>query len=109
MATRCLAITKIGNQCKIKRNGKLFCTRHNKSNPSDIYSYSTKESPIYRGTKINPADIPGVGETFSFDRFRSFTPDIHIAGPFTKGYKPFDVSDPNSFHRTDSNKVKTLF
>jgi len=36
MATRCLAITKIGNQCKIKRNGKLFCTRHNKSNPSDI-------------------------------------------------------------------------
>jgi len=79
------------------------------SNPSDIYSYSTKESPIYRGTKINPADIPGVGETFSFDRFKSFTPDIHIAGPFTKGYKPFDVSNPNSFRQTDTNKVRTLF
>jgi hypothetical protein len=79
------------------------------SNPSDIYSYSTKESPIYRGTKINPADIPGVGETFSFDRFKSFTPDIHIAGPFTKGHKPFDVSNPNSFRQTDTNKVRTLF
>ena len=79
------------------------------SNPSDIYSYSTKESPIYRGTKVNPANIPGVGETFSFNRFKSFTPDIHIAGPFTKGHKPFDVNDPNSFRQTDPNKVKTLF
>jgi hypothetical protein len=79
------------------------------SNPSDIYSYSTKESPIYRGTKINPTDIPEVGETFSFNRFKSFTPDILLAGPFTKGHKPFDGSDPSTFRQSDPNKVKTLF
>jgi hypothetical protein len=79
------------------------------SNPSDVYSYSTKESPLYRGTKVNPATIPGIGEAFSFDRFKSFTPDIHIAAPFTKGRKPFDIKDPNSFRETNPNTAKTLF
>lgn len=84
-------------------------TEFAQSNPSNIYSYSTKESPLYRGTKVNPTTIPSIGETFSFNRFRSFTPDIHIAAPFTKGRKPFDIEDPSSFHETDPNKAKTLF
>lgn len=79
------------------------------SNPSEIYSYSTKESPLYRGTKVDPTTIPSVGETFSFNRFKSFTPDILVAAPFTKGLKPFDVDNPTSFRETDPNKVKTLF
>jgi hypothetical protein len=79
------------------------------SNPSDVYSYSTKESPLYRGTKVNPATIPGIGEVFSFNRFKSFTPDILIAAPFTKGLRPFDIKDPNSFRETDFNTAKTLF
>ena len=79
------------------------------SNPSNVYSYSTKESPLYRGTKVNPTTIPGIGETFSFNRFRSFTPDIHIAAPFTKGRKPFEIEDRYSFRETDPDKVKTLF
>ncbi len=36
MATQCLAITKAGKQCKIKKTGKLFCTLHTKNNPVDI-------------------------------------------------------------------------
>lgn len=79
------------------------------SNPSNVYSYSTKESPLYRGTKVNPITIPEIGETFSFNRFRSFTPDILTAAPFTKGRKPFDIENPYSFHETDPDKVKTLF
>lgn len=79
------------------------------SNPSDIYSYSTKESPLYRGAKVNPTTIPEIGETFSFNRFRSFTPDIYTAAPFTKGRKPFDIYNPDSFRDLDPNKVKTLF
>jgi len=79
------------------------------SNPSTVYSYSTKESPLYRGAKIDPSAIPSIGETFSFGRFKSFTPDILTAVPFTKGLKPFDLNDPSSFRNTDPGKVKTLF
>jgi len=79
------------------------------SNPSTVYSYSTKESPLYRGAKINPSSIPSIGEKFSFDRFKSFTPDILTAVPFTKGFKPFDINDPNSFRNRDPEKIKTLF
>lgn len=79
------------------------------SNPSEIYSYSTKESPLYRGTRIDPTKIPSVGETFSFNRFKSFTPDILVAAPFTKGLKPFDIDNPTSFREIDPDKVKTLF
>jgi hypothetical protein len=79
------------------------------SNPSPVYSYSTKESPLYRGAKIDPSSIPSIGETFSFDRFKSFTPDVLTAVPFTKGYKPFDLNDPSSFRNTDPEKIKTLF
>jgi len=79
------------------------------SNPSPVYSYSTKESPLYRGAKIDPSSIPSIGETFSFDRFKSFTPDVLTAVPFTKGHKPFDLNDPSSFRNTDPGKVKTLF
>jgi len=79
------------------------------SNPSPVYSYSTKESPLYRGAKIDPSSIPSIGETFSFDRFKSFTPDVLTAIPFTKGYKPFDLNGPSSFRNTDPGKVKTLF
>lgn len=79
------------------------------SNPSEIYSYSTKESPLYRGTRVDPATIPSVGETFSFNRFKSFTPDVLVAAPFTKGLKPFDIDNPTSFREIDPSKVKTLF
>jgi len=79
------------------------------SNPSDIYSYSTKESPLYRGAKIDPASVPAIGETFSFGRFKSFTPDILTAVPFTKGRKPFDRNAARSVRDLDQNKVKTLF
>jgi hypothetical protein len=33
---RCLAITKLGHQCKLKRNSKLFCYRHIKTKPDNI-------------------------------------------------------------------------
>lgn len=79
------------------------------SNPSPLYSYSTKESPLYRGAKVNPSSIPSVGETFSFNRFKSFTPDILTAVPFTKGRKPFDIHNPDSYRNLDPDKVKTLF
>jgi hypothetical protein len=37
MDTQCLAITKLGQQCKLKRNNKLFCSRHIKSKPKYIF------------------------------------------------------------------------
>jgi hypothetical protein len=95
------------SQNSIDRINRL--TEIAQSNPSVIYSYSTKESPLYRGAKINPASVPAIGETFSFGRFKSFTPDILTAVPFTKGLKPFDVNDPSFFRALDPNKVKTLF
>jgi hypothetical protein len=79
------------------------------SNPSEIYSYSTKESPLYRGARVDPATIPSVGETFSFNRFKSFTPDVLLAGSFIRGHKPYDMDNPTSYRETNPNKVKTLF
>jgi hypothetical protein len=79
------------------------------SNPSEIYSYSTKESPLYRGARIDPATIPSIGEPFSFNRFKSFTPDVLVAAPFTQGYKPWDIDNPTFFPKKNSNTIKTLF
>ena len=59
-------------------------------NPNLIYSYSLKEGPLYRGTKLETS--PSVGEIIESPRFRSFSPDINIAGPFVNEGPPLDFS-----------------
>lgn len=85
---------------------KLATIAHN--NPNPIYSYNLSESPLYRGARVNPNTIPQVGQEFSFDRFRSFTPDPLMAVSFARGDKPFDA-DPQAAKDRDPNKLKTLF
>lgn len=34
--SKCIAITKLGKQCKLNKKGKLFCGRHNKSTPDQV-------------------------------------------------------------------------
>ena len=65
------------------------------TNPNPLYSYNLKEGPLYRGTKLNKGQVPGVGQELSFERFKSFSPDINIAGPFVNEGPPLDfgVSD----------------
>jgi hypothetical protein len=60
------------------------------NNPNPIYSYSLKEGPLYRGAKLSAS--PSVGETIESSRFRSFSPDINIAGPFVNEGPPLDFS-----------------
>lgn len=60
------------------------------NNPNPIYSYSLKEGPLYRGTKLETS--PSVGEIIESPRFRSFSPDINIAGPFVNEGPPLDFS-----------------
>ena len=59
-------------------------------NPNSLYSFSTKEAPLYRGAVVDPDFIPGKGKDFKFagDRFRSFSPDLITAWEFTKGIAP---------------------
>lgn len=86
---------------------KLATIAH--ANPNPIYSYNLSESSLYRGAKINPNTIPQVGQEFSFDRFRSFTPDPLTAASFAKGNKPFSSFDTEAAKDRDPNKIKTLF
>jgi hypothetical protein len=60
------------------------------NNPNRIYSYNLKEGPLYRGTKLNIS--PNVGEEITLSRFKSFSPDIAIAGPFVNEGAPLDFS-----------------
>jgi len=34
--SKCIAITKAGNQCKLNKKGKLFCGRHTKTTPDQV-------------------------------------------------------------------------
>ena len=34
--SKCIAITKIGNQCKLNKKGKLFCGRHTNTTPEQV-------------------------------------------------------------------------
>ena len=77
--------------------------------PDSAYAYSTKESPLYRGAKIDPSSIPAAGGQFSFDRFQSFTPDILTAASFTKGNLPFDPNNFGAHRNMDPNARQTLF
>lgn len=77
--------------------------------PDPAYAYSTKESPLYRGAKVDPASIPAAGEQFSFDRFQSFTPTILTATNFTKGNLPFDPDNFGAHRNTDPDARQTLF
>lgn len=87
---------------------RLATIAHN--NPNPIYSYNLNESPLYRGAKVNPNTIPQVGQEFSFDRFRSFTPDLLTAVSFAKGDKPLvSFTDTETAKDRDPNKLKTLF
>lgn len=95
------------NNNAIEAINKLTNIAHN--NPNQIYSYNLNESPLYRGAKINPNSIPKTGQEFSFDRFRSFTPDIFTAISFAKGDKPIDWSQPQTAKDRDPSKIKTLF
>jgi hypothetical protein len=77
--------------------------------PDPAYAYSTSESPLYRGAKVDPSTIPAIGNQFSFDRFQSFTPDILTAARFTKGNLPFDPNNFGAHRNTDPNLRQTLF
>jgi len=80
-------------------------------NPNKIYSYNLKEGPLYRGTKLEAS--PSVGEEITFSRFKSFSPDINIAGPFVNEGAPLDfsLSDEEFKKQTalEKNKQKALF
>lgn len=81
------------------------------NNPNSIYSYSLKEGPLYRGTKLNVS--PSVGDTLESSRFRSFSPDINIAGPFVNEGAPLDFSlSDEDFKKQlaqENKKQKVLF
>jgi len=80
-------------------------------NPNKIYSYNLKEGPLYRGTKLEVS--PSVGEEITFSRFKSFSPDINIAGPFVNEGAPLDLSlSDEEFKKQialEKNKQKALF
>lgn len=80
-------------------------------NPNKIYSYNLKEGPLYRGTKLDAS--PNVGEEITFSRFKSFSPDVNIAGPFVNEGTPLDFSlSDEEFKRRlklEKNQQKTLF
>lgn len=65
-------------------------TKIAQNNPDPIYSYSLNEGPLYRGTKLSTS--PSVGDIIQSPRFRSFSPDINIAGPFVNEGAPLDFS-----------------
>lgn len=81
------------------------------NNPNKIYSYNLKEGPLYRGTKLDVS--PNVGEEITFSRFKSFSPDVNIAGPFVNEGAPFDFSlSDEEFKKQialERAKQKTLF
>ena len=80
-------------------------------NPNKIYSYNLKEGPLYRGAKLDAS--PNVGEEITFSRFKSFSPDVNIAGPFVNEGTPLDFSlSDEEFKRRlklEKNQQKTLF
>jgi|32_taG_2_1085360.scaffolds.fasta_scaffold01157_21 hypothetical protein len=79
--------------------------------PNKIYSYNLKEGPLYRGTTLDVS--PNVGEEITLSRFKSFSPDINIAGPFVNEGPPLDFSLSNERFKEqialEKNKQKTLF
>ena len=79
--------------------------------PNKIYSYNLKEGPLYRGTTLDVS--PNVGEEITLSRFKSFSPDINIAGPFINEGPPLDFSLSNEEFKKqialEKNKQKTLF
>jgi hypothetical protein len=81
------------------------------TNPNKIYSYNLKEGPLYRGSKLDIS--PNVGEEITFSRFKSFSPDVNIAGPFVNEGAPLDFSlseeEFKSKLELEKNKQKTLF
>lgn len=82
---------------------------HDKPNP--VYAYGLKEGPLYRGTKLDAS--PGVGETVKLERFKSFSPDINIAGPFVNEGPPLDFTmNDEAFKQREEierRKQKVLF
>lgn len=76
------------NQASIESINSLANIAQDKPNP--IYSYSLEEGPLYRGAKLKTS--PSVGEVIESPRFRSFSPDINIAGPFVNEGAPVDFS-----------------
>lgn len=81
------------------------------TNPNRIYSYNLKEGPLYRGTRLDVS--PSVGEEITLSRFKSFSPDINIAGPFVNEGAPLDFSlSDEEFKKQialENNKQKILF
>ena len=81
------------------------------NNPNPIYSYSLNEGPLYRGAKVDVS--PSVGDTIELSRFKSFSPDINIAGPFVNEGPPLDFSlSDEEFKkqvRQDNQKQRVLF
>jgi hypothetical protein len=81
------------------------------TNPNKIYSYNLKEGPLYRGSKLDIS--PNVGEEITFSRFKSFSPDVNIAGPFVNEGAPLDFSLSEEEFKNklelEKNKQKTLF
>jgi hypothetical protein len=79
--------------------------------PNKIYSYNLKEGPLYRGTTLDVS--PNVGEEITLSRFKSFSPDINIAGPFVNEGPPLDFSLSNEKFKEqialEKNKQKALF
>lgn len=70
----------------VEKINKLTQIAH--QNPDPTYSFSTEESPLYRGGVSK--NIPEVGQEFSFEgnRFKSFSPDLITAWDFIKGQAP---------------------
>lgn len=79
--------------------------------PNKIYSYNLKEGPLYRGATLDVS--PNVGEEITLSRFKSFSPDINIAGPFVNEGPPLDFSSSDEEFKKqlalEKNKQKTLF
>lgn len=81
------------------------------NNPNRIYSYNLKEGPLYRGTKLDIS--PNVGEEITLSRFKSFSPDVTIAGPFVNEGAPLDFSLSDEEYKKqialEKTKQKILF
>jgi hypothetical protein len=97
------------NQASVKNINELANLAQ--TNPNKIYSYNLKEGPLYRGSKLDKS--PNVGEEITFSRFKSFSPDVNIAGPFVNEGIPLDfsLSDEEFKKRLklEENQQKTLF
>ena len=97
------------NQASVESINKLANLAQ--TNPNKIYSYNLKEGPLYRGAKLDAS--PNVGEEITFSRFKSFSPDVNIAGPFVNEGTPLDFSlSDEEFKRRlklEKNQQKTLF